>query len=42
MAFFSKSPHPVSASALAAESLAPNALIAFRNIEKSYAQWSNT
>ena len=37
MAFFSKSPQPVSASALAAESLAPNALIAFRNIEKSYA-----
>jgi ABC-type lipoprotein export system ATPase subunit len=37
MAFFSKSPQPASAAAIASEALAPNALIAFRNIEKSYA-----
>ena len=38
MAFFSKSPQPAPAAAAAAgEVLAPNALIAVRNLEKSYA-----
>ena len=36
MAFFSKSPQPAPATG-AAEALVPNALISFRNIEKSYA-----
>src|SRR6185312_9379519 len=40
MAFFSRSPQPAAATttgAVESESLAPNALIALRNIEKSYA-----
>src|SRR5678816_3885459 len=40
MAFFSRSPQPAATTttgAVETESLAPNALIALRNIEKSYA-----
>src|SRR3954466_10605795 len=39
MAFFSRSPQPAATStgAVETESLAPNALISMRNIEKSYA-----
>src|SRR4029078_5478400 len=40
MAFFSRSPQPAAATttgAVESEQLAPNALIALRNIEKSYA-----
>jgi ABC-type lipoprotein export system ATPase subunit len=37
MAFFSRSPQPAAAPPVETESLAPNALVALRNIEKSYA-----
>jgi ABC-type lipoprotein export system ATPase subunit len=37
MAFFSKSPQPAAATATSEAGLAPNALIALRSIEKSYA-----